>query len=231
MFIYLIRHGETLWNSEQRILGATDIELSESGRLQAEALSEFMSDRRIHAVYSSDLKRAVQTADVLASRHRLEVRTHPGLREMNQGILEGLTFEQLKDKHPDFLESWKKNPTSLSIQGGESLSDLQERAWETIYALAHVHQEETIAIISHNLTIVTFLCRLLGVPLRHFRQLRQGCTGINLIEYGRLGWAVHCMNLTSHLQGVDGYQDPTQHGTRNFYREGEPRWSPDGGST
>jgi broad specificity phosphatase PhoE len=230
MFIYLIRHGETPWNAEQRILGATDIELSESGRFQAETLAEFMSDRPIHAIYSSDLKRAFQTADALARFHGLEVRTHSGLREMNQGILEGLTFEQLKEKHPDFLESWKKDPTSLCIQGGESLSDLQERAWETIHALAHVHQEDTIAIISHNLTIVTFLCKLLGVPLRQFRQLRQGCTGINLIEYGRLGWALHYMNLTSHLQGVDGYHDPALHGSRNFYREGEPRWSPDGGS-
>nr|MDP6619890.1 histidine phosphatase family protein [Nitrospinota bacterium] len=99
MFIYLIRHGETPWNSEQRILGATDIGLTDKGLLQAEALADAMSDRPIRAVYSSDLSRALQTAEALARPHALEIRARLGLREMNQGFLEGLTFEDLRDQH------------------------------------------------------------------------------------------------------------------------------------
>lgn len=230
MFIYLVRHGETSWNAEQRILGATDVDLSESGARQAETLAEFLRDRPLRAVYSSDLRRAVRTAEALARPHGLGVRIHPGLREMNQGILEGLTFEELRERHPDFLETWKKDPSSARIPAGETLVQLQERAWATLRDLADAHAQETIAVVSHNLTIVAFLCRLLGLPLSRFRQLRQGYTGVNLIEYGRLGWAVHSLNVMAHLRGVDGYIDPTLRGGPDFYREGEPRWSPDGGS-
>ncbi|MFQ5693456.1 MAG: histidine phosphatase family protein [Nitrospinota bacterium] len=230
MFIYLVRHGETPWNAEQRILGATDIELSESGVRQSKALAEHLSDRPLRAVYSSDLKRAVQTADALARPHGLAVQTRPGLREMNQGVLEGLTFEDLRERHPEFLEAWKKEPSRITIPGGECLADLQKRAWETLRELADAHPRQTIAVVSHNLAIVAFLCRLLDLPLGRFRQLRQGYTGINLIEYGRLGWAVHSMNVMAHLHGVDGYLDPTLRGPDDFYREDEPKWSPEGGS-
>jgi alpha-ribazole phosphatase len=230
MFIYLIRHGETPWNAEQRILGATDIGLTDKGLLQAEALADAMSDRPIRAVYSSDLSRALRTAEALARPHALEIRARPGLREMNQGFLEGLTFEELRDQHPDFLESWKQDPSSIVIPGGESLGQLQERVWKAVQELAEAHPDETIAVVSHNLAIVAALCRLLDLPLRRFRQLRQGYTGVSLLEYGRLGWAVHYLNVTTHLQGVDGYLEPTIRGANDFYREGEPRWSPEGGS-
>ncbi len=230
MFIYLVRHGETPWNVERRILGATDIELSDSGLRQSKALADALRDRPIRAVYSSDLKRAVRTAEALARPHGLEVRTHPGLREMNQGILEGLTFEELRDNHPDFLDAWKKDPTNLTIPGGESLAQVQERSWKTVEALAEAHPEETIAVVSHNLAIVVFLCKLLGLPLRRLRQFRQGCTGVNLIECGRLGWAVHYMNVMTHLHGVDGYLDPAVRQSEGREREGEPRWSPEGES-
>ncbi|MFQ5913806.1 MAG: histidine phosphatase family protein [Nitrospinota bacterium] len=230
MFLYLVRHGETPWNVEQRILGATDIGLSESGLRQAEALAGFLCDRPIRAIYSSDLKRALRTAEALARPHALEVRALPGLREMDQGILEGLTLEELMENHPDFLEAWKKDPSAVTVPGGESLAQLQERAWETISGLAKTHRKGTIAVVSHNLAIVVFLCRLLGVPLRRFRQLRQGYTGVNLLEFGPLGWAVHYMNVMTHLHGLDGYLDPALRDPTDQYREGEPSWSPEGGS-
>ena len=141
MFIYLIRHGETPWNAEQRILGATDIGLTPTGLRQAEALSDALSDRPIRAVYSSDLSRALRTAEALARPHALEIRARPGLREMNQGFLEGLTFEELRDQHPDFLESWKQDPSSIVIPGGESLGQLQERVWKAVQELAEVHPD------------------------------------------------------------------------------------------
>ena len=231
MFVYLIRHGETHWNVEQRILGATDIGLTETGRLQARALREAFSDRPIHAVYSSDLSRAYQTAEILAAPHHLEVRTHTGLREMNQGELEGMTFEELRDQRPEFLESWRQDPSTVVIPGGESLIQLQERAWSALKEVVESHPGDTIALVSHNLAIVAALCRLLGLSLSRFRQLRQGYTGVSLLEYGKLGWAVHSMNVMTHLHGVDGYLDPTLRASSHFYREGEPRWSPDGGST
>lgn len=230
MFVYLIRHGETLWNVEQRILGVTDIKLTETGLLQAQALAEAFRSRSIQAVYSSDLRRAFQTAKILAESHKLEVHTHVGLREMNQGEIEGLTFEELRDQQPEFLESWRQDPSRVVISGGESLVELQERAWSAVCELAKVHLDETIVLVSHNLAIVATLCRLLGLSLKRFRQLRQGFTGVTLLEYTKLGWAVHYMNVMEHLQGVEGYMEPSLRSSSYFYREGEPRWSPDEGS-
>ena len=106
MFIYLIRHGETPWNAEQRILGATDIGLTPTGLRQAEALSDALSDRPIRAVYSSDLSRALRTADALARPHALEIRARPDLREMNQGFLEGAACFEPRRNFLPCLKRW-----------------------------------------------------------------------------------------------------------------------------
>jgi broad specificity phosphatase PhoE len=227
MFVYLVRHGETLWNVEQRILGVTDIELTKTGFLQAQALANAFRSKSIQAVYSSDLSRAFQTAKILAEPHKLEVRAHVGLREMNQGEIEGLTFEELRDQQPEFLESWRQDPSSIVISGGESLVELQERTWNTVCELAEAHSDENIVLVSHNLAIVAALCRLLGLSLKRFRQLRQGFTGVTLLEHTKLGWAVHYMNVMTHLHGVEGYMEPSLRISPHLYREGEPRWSPD----
>lgn len=226
MFIYLVRHGETVWNAEERILGFTDVELSEKGWAQARALREFFRDRPLRAVYASDLRRAVDTASVLANPHRLPVHLEPGLRELNQGVIEGLTFSQMQSRHPDLLRAWSEDPGVVRIPQGESLLDLQGRAWSALERLAGAHPEGTIVAVSHNLTILTLLCRLLELPIGHFRRLRQAVAAVNLIECGDLGWVLHQVNQTHHLRGLDGAEDAALREARM----GEANKSAEGGS-
>jgi broad specificity phosphatase PhoE len=227
MFIYLVRHGETVWNAQERILGFTDVGLSEKGWAQVRALGEFFRDRPLRAVYTSDLKRAVDTASVLAGPHGLSVQLEPGLRELNQGVIEGLTFQQMQSRHPDLLRAWSEDPGVVRIPQGESLLELQGRAWSVVERLARANPEGTIVAVSHNLTILTLLCHLLELPIGHFRRLRQAAAAVNLIEFGELGWVLHQVNQTHHLWRLDGAED----GALRKARSVEAKGSAEGGST
>ena len=118
--LLLIRHGETAWNAEHRIQGQLDIPLSPQGMLQAAQLAEFLADEPVSAIYSSELSRAWLTAAPLASRLELEVIAEPRLRERSFGIFEGLTLDEIAERHPDEFREWRARHPAWRPQGGES---------------------------------------------------------------------------------------------------------------
>ena len=203
MKIFLIRHGETSWNKAQRCQGLTDIELNEMGLKQAHALAQSLKEDGFKAIYSSPLKRAIETARLIADCHGLEVRVEPGLKEMNQGELEGLTYLQLLNDHREFLQEWIENPDAVKMPQGESLAELQERAWEVINRLSCLHHtQDSVVAVSHNFTIRVILCKAINLPLKHFRKLAQDVAAKNIIEYGERGWLLSTLNDTCHLNFV-----------------------------
>ena len=110
--LYLLRHAETEWNIAMKFQGQTDIPLIEDGRRQAAALGRRMSSLKLEALYSSDLVRASETAQIVASYHNKQVETVPELKELNFGEWEGLTHSEIKKKYPEELELWWNNPFS-----------------------------------------------------------------------------------------------------------------------
>jgi broad specificity phosphatase PhoE len=202
--LILIRHGETIWNKERRTQGFSDIELTETGLTQARLLSELLSSRELQAVYSSPLKRAVQTAEKIADPHGLQVQHLPGLMELNQGDLEGLTFQELRANHSQLLKDWLESPAHLKMPGGESLQELQDRGWPAIEHIFQAHREGAVAVVSHNLCITTILCKLLNIGLDNFRRIRQNNGAINIIENTEeRGMILTLMNDTCHLNGMN----------------------------
>lgn len=200
MRIYLARHGETVWNRENRTQGWSDIELNANGRRHAAAIAQALQDVAPSAVYASSLSRAMATAQAIADYHKLEVAIDPDLRELNQGMLDGLTIEELRRDHGAFLKEWAVRPGGLRLPGGESMAEVQERAWGAIERIVAAHSEGTVAVVSHNLTIVSILCRMLGLDLDRFRRLRQDVAAINVLDFGGpLGAAVTRVNDTAHL--------------------------------
>ena len=194
MRIYLVRHGETVWNRENRTQGWSDIELNANGRRHAAAIGQALRDAALSAVYASSLARAI------ATYYRLAVVSDPDLRELNQGTLDGLTIEELRREHAAFLKEWATRPGGLKLPGGESMAELQERAWGAIQRIAATHPEGSVAVVSHNLAIVTILCRMLGLDLDSFRRLRQDVAAINVLDFGGpLGAAAMRINDTAHL--------------------------------
>ncbi len=203
MLLYLLRHGETDWNVEQRIQGVSDTALNGVGVAQAEALARAMRGRPIARVYASPLSRARRTAEIVARALGVPLAEEAGIAELNQGELEGTAFQQLHETHPGFMALWRSRPARARMPGGETLAELQERAWAAMERFLEAHRGETIAAVSHNLAIISILCRVLGVELDGFRRLRQHNAAMNIVEHapGR-GWSVVTMNSLAHLEGA-----------------------------
>jgi broad specificity phosphatase PhoE len=206
MRLILVRHGETDTNKARLALGRADVELNEHGRWQAQRLALSLKDEPIGAVYSSPLKRALATAEPIAASHGLEVQVDGGLIEMDIGEMEALTFQQVSERHPRFLQAWLSGQAPYeAMPGGECLLDLQERAWQAIEGIRE-REDEAAAAVTHNFVIITVLCRVLGLELANFRRLRHSLAAKSVLEMGRDRIIVVSFNDTCHLEAGQAEQ-------------------------
>ena len=167
MRIWFVRHGETEWNRTKRYQGHSDIPLNESGRRQAQETASLLAKEPLSAIYASDLKRAVETAEAIAQTHELRVQQKPELRELHFGLWEGLRYEQIMEKWADELSLMYEHPEKGCAPEGEGFSELAKRAWPALQAIREAHQEEeAIAVVAHGGTIRVLLCLLRGKPLQ-----------------------------------------------------------------
>ncbi len=199
MDLILVRHGETEWNRVGRCQGFSDVELNKNGREQINELAKSLKDKSISAVYSSDLIRALDTAKAIANYHNLGVEVDPDLREMNQGDLEGLTFVEIRERYASLLTNWVGNPEAVKLPGGESLKELQDRAWRAVERIYIKHQDQTVVAVSHNLTIITLLCRFKGIGLEEFRSFKLKAASKNVILFRNGHFNVNVLNDVTHL--------------------------------
>jgi broad specificity phosphatase PhoE len=207
MLLILVRHGETDTNKARVALGRADVELNEHGRWQAQRLAASLKDEPIGAVYSSPLKRALVTAEPIAASHGLEVQVDGGLIELDIGEMEALTFQQMSERHPRFLQAWLSGQAPYeAMPGGECLLDLQERAWQAIERIRE-RDDETVAAVTHNFVIITVLCRVLGLELANFRRLRHSLAAKSVLEMGRDRIIVVSFNDTCHLEAGQAEQE------------------------
>ena len=149
--ILAVRHGETAWNADTRIQGHIDIPLNVKGQWQAAQLAKALAAQdKLHAVYSSDLKRAHETATAVAALQGLEVVSHPGLRERGFGAFEGKTFAEIEIALPEDSLLWRKrDPHWTPPHGGESLIVMEQRVRQTLNELASQHTGQHIALFAH----------------------------------------------------------------------------------
>lgn len=147
--LLLIRHGETAWNAEHRIQGQLDIPLSPLGMLQSARLAECLADEPIAAVFSSELSRAWLTAAPLAARLGLEVTAEPRLRERSFGIFEGLTLDEIAERHPAEFAQWRARELPWRPPGGESGQQLIDRVLAAVADITAGHVGRTVVLVSH----------------------------------------------------------------------------------
>ncbi len=169
--VVCVRHGQTAWNAERKILGRTDIPLDATGLAQADALAgAWPSEWRIGAVVSSPLARARATAAPLAAAAKVDLALDEGLVEMDQGTLEGLPAELLARDHEALLAAWREDPGAVTLPGGEAMLEVQRRGMSTLRRLAQAHAEAgTLVIVTHQLLLSAALCGLAEEPLRRWR--------------------------------------------------------------
>jgi len=197
--LLLVRHGDTKLNSRQRFWGATDVELSPDGIRQAEQLGNYLASEKIAAVYSSNLKRAQVTAEIIASRHQLDVVTCTELREINFGELEGLAFDELGQCYPQFTRVWMERNPKLRYPGGDSLDEFTRRVGTFLSRLDNHADKETILIVAHSGVLRTLICQLLGMELRRWWQFRTNLASLSIVETNSQEAVLTRLNDISHL--------------------------------
>ena len=173
--IILIRHGETAWNAERRLQGHTDIALNAEGERQAEALADALAGEAIDHIVSSDLQRARQTAQALAERHGLAVRTDPALRERCYGAFEGLRYADIEQHYPQEFAAWQGRDIDAVMPPGtrvaESFRRFHARSVDAILSWAAAHTGATLALVAHGGVLECAYRAALGMALdtpRHF---------------------------------------------------------------
>jgi len=203
MRILLIRHGETAHNAGRIALGQQDVPLNDKGLAGAQAVARAYGNGApdIAAIYSSPLQRAVQTATPLAEALGLTVQVEPDLIEMDIGELEELSFPEVRERYPEFIEGWVSAECGdARMPGGESLAEVQERSWRAIESIRDRHPVLTVAVVTHNFVILTALCMVLHLPLGNFRRIRQDTAAVSLLDLTPERSMAHRLNDTCHLE-------------------------------
>ena len=182
--VFIVRHGATVLSEEDRFAGATDVPLSDEGREQARRLADRLSNEKITAVYASPLGRTVETAQILAAPHNLEVEKRDGLREISHGRWEQLTRREVEKKFPEEAAEWEKDPYTFAPLGGESGLAVTARALPALIEIVRSHSGEHVLVVSHKGTIRLLLSSLLGFDPRRYRDnLDQNPAALNIVDF------------------------------------------------
>jgi broad specificity phosphatase PhoE len=197
--LILVRHGETYWNKERRVQGGdSDIELNDTGSEQARKLAAFLENEPITAILSSPMQRTIATAKIIASQHQLPVEIVQGLRELKVGELEGMPVSNLTTTFSQFLMQWWQDRGAMKLPNGESLIELQQRAWKVIEGLLEKHKDETVVVVSHYFVILAIIFKALDLPLDCFTKFKVDPSGVSILEFWHFGTRLVTFNDTSY---------------------------------
>ena len=182
--VYLIRHGATTLSAEDRFAGATDVDLSEEGQRQAEALALRLADDHITAVYCSPMRRTIETATIVARPQGLTPILRDGLREINHGRWESMRRSDVETQFPQEYLEWEEDPYIYAPLGGESGLSVMARALPVMREIVLNHAGENVAVVSHKATIRLIISSLLGFDPRGYRdRLDQAPACLNVLDF------------------------------------------------
>lgn len=200
--LYLIRHGETDYNRQERIQGQSDIALNERGREQARAIAERLSGEAIDIIYTSDLSRAIETAEIITDRTGAEIVAEPALRETNYGEWEGKTRHELLQLYPREVEFHRRDAFNYAPPSGEPRKELMERVVECLEDVVRKEKGKRVAVVTHTGPCYIFVHYVLGVAVKARSPFRIENGSITIIERCRGWWELVLLNDTSHLDSV-----------------------------
>jgi len=201
--IILVRHGETEWNVKEVFRGRIDIELNKTGVKQAQLLAEHLSNIKIDAIYSSPLKRALTTAEIVAACHKLDVVIEPSLIDFDYGEWQGLSRQEVRDKYKELYAQWFTHPELVRMPAGESLDEVRERAVSVVDRVKARH-EGNVILVSHRVVNKVLICALLGLDNSHFWNIRQDTCGLTFFTYENGRFILTKHNDTSYLKPLGG---------------------------
>ncbi|MBQ3337081.1 MAG: histidine phosphatase family protein [Selenomonadaceae bacterium] len=199
MRIFLIRHGETEWNRQNRLQGNSDTHLSPEGFHQAITLSEHAPFHHVDAIYSSDLTRALSTANILAERFDLTVKVLPELRETDFGDWEGRFINDLFKESPKEFGKFFTDPERCHPPNGETFLEAQARVMIGIREIIANHDNQNVVVVSHGAAIRLILGAALDMPIHKMWAIAQFNMALNILRVDDGDLTVELMNSTEHL--------------------------------
>jgi probable phosphoglycerate mutase len=195
--LLLIRHALNDWVGERLAGWTPNVHLSEKGRAQAQALAQRLANQPVAATYASPLERAVETAQVIAAPHRLEVQIREGVGEVHYGEWTGQALKELaKD------DAWRVvqfYPSGARFPGGEAIREMQARAVAELDAIVASHPAETVLVVSHSDVIKAALAHYVGLHLDLFQRLVISPASLSVVTFTTMGPRLVCLNDTAHI--------------------------------
>lgn len=201
MNIYIVRHGSTEWNEKDLVQGNIDIELSERGRAEVEKTAEFLKNIEFKRIFSSEMKRAFHTAEIINKNRNLEITTVKELNELDCGDWEGLTMQQIREERADEYSKLKENP-EYKIPGGESFMDVVRRfkvGWEKVMQMSN---GEDFLFITHIVITRAFLFTNLGIPYESVRSFIINNASFTHFEFDNGRYFLKLWNYRPYENGI-----------------------------
>ena len=209
MKLIAIRHGETEWNRQGREMGQLDSPLTRRGIKQAHAIAERLSAFGFTTLYSSDLGRARETAEVIASRSGKQIHLDDGLRERNMGIFQGLTRTEMRERFPRERGDYERIGFEFVIPNGESAKQRLERSVRVLTAIAERHPNENVVAVTHGGFLMGFLEHVLCIPPGNGSRFKRRNASYNAFNHENGMWNLETWNDISHLEDTVALDDPT----------------------
>ena len=163
--VYMVRHGETDWNRAHRMQGWSDIPLNERGREQAAFAAMALASVPLDVIYTSPLKRAEKTAEIIRGERKIPLFAEKGFIEINLGKWDGHTPDEMDVLYPGQYDIWRSTPGDVHIDGGETFAKVQERAWKAFLSMVDKEKGKHILLVSHMGCLSTILFKIAGYPL------------------------------------------------------------------
>lgn len=199
--IFLVRHGETNWNKEQRMQGLKDIPLNEKGLLQAQKVGTYLAGYSFDVILSSPLQRAYQTASAIAAHHpKTPLRAHTSLHERSFGLLDGMTYEEINAAYPSliFSETWQ-HPHFCPPEG-ERLTDVQNRIIQFIKTDIFQSNARSILVVAHGVSLRMVMGSLLKLEIPQLRDLHLDNASLSLVSLEKNEAQLSLFNETGYLE-------------------------------
>ncbi|MBN1299565.1 MAG: alpha-ribazole phosphatase, partial [Actinobacteria bacterium] len=201
--LFLIRHGQTDGNAQGKYQGSMDTELTENGIRQAHLAKQYLSNVNFSAIYSSPLKRTMDTAKILAKGTGHEIKIEGNLRELNFGKWEGLKFEEINSLYKKDYQKWLSDPYNNPPTGGECFGELISRAKLAVRDIVSQNPDgSSVAVITHGGLILALIVDWLQIPPQCWRSLIQRQGAINVVVVDRDFPYISSINYTGHINPV-----------------------------
>jgi len=206
MWLYLIRHGESVYNALGRIQGQSECDLSERGRRQAEAVARRLAGLPIDAIYASPLRRASQTAGFLGAALDLAVRLDPRLMEVDAGELEDQMRADVLRRYPGAIQRWRSGALDFAFPGGESRRAVIERGREALLSVARADHDHVV-VVSHGGVLLAGMKAVLGIPSEASPLDMDNASVTRLLIDGNGRAELVEFNSVEHLAGIETGRD------------------------